>query len=179
MSKYILACCALLALAGCFTPKTKAAPDAAGPGPEGYYTVRSKGFVLQYKISEAHLLCILSGETTGWLALGLAPSSMMQDANFIIGYVQDGQGFIRDDFGTGRTGHASDVSLRGTDDVTLHAFEEKDGRTGLVFSLPLDSGDPFDRKLEPGQSYKVIFGAGPKDDFDSYHRSVAATTIQL
>lgn len=179
MLRSVILCLAVIALCGCSVTQTKAAPEDSGPSPEGYYTVRSKGFTLLYKISEDRLLCILSGATTGWLALGLAPSSMMRDANFIIGYVQDGQGFIRDDYGTEHTDHASDLSLGGNEDVELHAFDENGTETSLVFSLPLDSGDQFDRKLEPGMSYKVILGAGPKDDFDSYHRSVASATIKL
>ena len=179
MLRTITPCLALLALLGCGVTQSKSRPQDSGPSPEGYYSLKSKGFELQYKVDGEHLLCILSGATTGWIALGIAPSSMMKDANFIIGYVKDGQGFIRDDYGTEHTDHASDLSLRGTSDLTLHAYEEKDGRTGLVFSLPLDSGDMFDQALKPGNSYKVIFGAGPQDDFDSYHRSHASGTIKL
>ncbi len=179
MSRIILFGFALLLLLGCSTTQTKVQMTDAGPSPEGYYTVQSKEFSLQYKVVDAHLLCILEGPSTGWLAMGIAPTTMMRGADFIIGYVEEDTGYIRDDYGIEFTEHAADKSIGGTDDVTLLEYDESDGKTSLVFSIPLASGDTFDKELVPGNTYKVIFAAGPVDDFDSYHNKKAVSSITL
>lgn len=46
---------------------------------------------------------ILSAPTEGWVAVAFNPTEMMQGANFIIGYVQDGQVYIRNDYGNWHT----------------------------------------------------------------------------
>ena len=67
----------------------------------------------------------LTSPNTGWVAIGFNPSRMMKDADYIIGYVSDGELIIRDDYGTGNTKHASDNSVGGTQDVRPISGSEK------------------------------------------------------
>jgi len=150
------------------------------PDAEGYYSTQSGSFNLRYKVVPAGLLeCILSANTSGWLAVGFDPSSQMRDANFIIGNVISGTGFIRDDFGNSNSSHLPDTDLGGTNDVTLISASEADGVTTLRFTLPLNSGDQFDRLLNHGSSYPVIFASGAEEDPDSYHNALGAGTIKI
>jgi hypothetical protein len=150
------------------------------PVPEGYSSVEEEGITIQWKIEEQNLRIRMAGATTGWVAVGFDPSSRMRDANIIIGYVEDGQVFLRDEFGTGGTSHSPDEELGGNDDTEDAQGGEENGQTWLSFSIPLDSGDRYDRALAPGKSVKVILATGRNDDFGTYHgMKRAVVTLDL
>ncbi len=145
----------------------------------GYKIVMANDYTLKYKVEGANLHCILSAETNGWVAVGFAPTAQMKDANFIIGYVENGSAFINDEFGTSNTTHQSDNSLGGTDNLTNKTGSESGSMTTLEFIIPLNSGDTYDRTLMVGQSYPLIFAKGNGDDFTSMHTSFASATLNL
>ena len=158
--------------------------DPAGPsGAEGWNTYTTDGIEFQWRVENdgATLHVILSAPTTGWVAVGFNPSVMMKDANFIIGYVEDGTGYIRDDFGTGATTHEADTVLGGTSDVTLIDAGESGNRTEIDFSIPMSSGDQYDGVLSQGETYVILLAYGPSggDDFTSAHQFVRAVSLEL
>jgi len=179
--RFILFLCLCLAMVSCNTYKTE--PDLNPPTDtdiEGFYTINSGSFMFKYKSVENQILeCKLSGNTSGWLAIGFDPTELMKDANFIIGFVTDGIAVIRDDFGTTPYTHEPDTSLGGTDDVTLLTSSETSGTTSLHFQIPLNSGDSKDRILSLGNSYKVILASGSEDDFSSNHTQTATAYIAI
>jgi len=140
------------------------------------------GFTLRWATLEGGNLGIeLTGPTTGWVAVGFDPEQMMQGANLIIGYVESGTPSLRDDWGVALTSHASDVSLGGSDDVTVDGGSESGGETTIEFTIPLDSGDDYDNPMEPGSTYPVILARGPDgaDDFTTYHAFVTVAEIEI
>ena len=143
------------------------------PPLEGYSRVSGEdiSFDFQWKIEGENLSVQISAPTTGWVSIGFDPSKMMADANILIGYVSNGEVFLRDDFGDGQVKHSPDSKLGGGDHFTDLEGEEADGITRIRFAIPLDSGDSFDKPLERGKTYKIIYAYGPdgKDDFGSYH----------
>jgi len=148
--------------------------------PEGFSSASGGGITLQWKVEGENLRVRIAAATTGWVAVGFDPSSRMKDSNIIIGYVENGQVFLRDDFGTGQTSHGADVDLGGSDEITAADGSEEDGQTWLSFTIPLDSGDRYDRALEPGKSYTVNLASGRNDDFGTYHGTKrAVVSIQL
>ena len=146
---------------------------------DGYQISETKGIIFQWKIENEDIQIILSAPTTGWVAIGFDPSRMMKDADILIGYVKDGKVFMEDHFGAGYTKHKLDTDLGGTEDITIIDGYEIEKKTTLKFSIPLNSGDSFDSKLEKGEEYKVIFAYGKKDNFTSYHKVRASMTITL
>lgn len=163
-------------LAGCGS-------DAAGPSEEnGWKTYTTDGFTIQWRVEQENTLRLrLSAPTTGWVAVGFDPTLMMMDANFIIGYVQDGTGFLRDDFGTGVTTHQADTTLGGTHDATLIQASESGGRTELEFTIPMDSGDIYDTVLTRGATHVILLAYGPDGakDFTSPHQYAKAVALEL
>ena len=117
------------------------------------------------------LIVSVSAPTTGWVAVGFDPSAAMKDANIVIGYVADGQVFLRDDWGSGHTSHEPDTEMGGEDDITAASGEEAGGVTSITFTIPLDSGSPGDKALVPGTTYDVLVAYGPDsaDDFEGFH----------
>ena len=140
------------------------------------------GFTLRWATLEGGNLGVeLTGPTTGWVAVGFDPEMMMQGANLIIGYLESGTPSLRDDWGVATTSHASDVDLGGSDDVTVDGGSESGGETTIEFTIPLDSGDEYDKPLSPGNTYPVILARGPDgaDDFTTYHEFVTSVEIEI
>ncbi len=140
------------------------------------------GFTLRWATMPGDMLSVeLTGPTTGWVAAGFDPEMMMNGANLIIGYVSGSTPSLRDDYGVANTGHQSDTSLGGTDDVTVDGGSESGGETTIEFTIPLDSGDSYDKPLVPGSTYDVILARGPNgsDDFTTYHAFATSTTIEI
>ncbi|MCF7793298.1 MAG: hypothetical protein K9N09_05920 [Candidatus Cloacimonetes bacterium] len=154
-------------------------PNGGEPDTLGFVTASAAGITLKYKVDASDLHCILSANTNGWVAVGFDPTSMMQNANLIIGYVSGGNGNIRDDWGVGNTTHSSDISLGGTSDVTLISSSEVVGNTELEFKIPLNSGDQYDVALQLEQTYSIILAQGNDDDFDSYHSAAGYSEITI
>jgi len=171
-----MAVLAALAVFGCGSEASgeQAAP-VTGPG----NSISISDFRMEWSIEGSDIEITVSAPTTGWIAVGFEPSAAMKDANIIIGYVQSGELFIRDDWGDGHISHSADIDLGGSSDVTAVSGAEENGATEITFSIPLSSGDQYDRVLEQGGTYKVILAFGPDDgdDFQGYH--AWAETIEL
>ncbi|HPF33331.1 MAG TPA: DOMON domain-containing protein [Candidatus Sabulitectum sp.] len=138
-------------------------------------------FVLAWTIEDGSMTMTAQAPTTGWVAVGFEPTAAMKDADIIIGYVEDGTLFLRDDFGDGHISHSPDTELGGTDDVTGISGTEEGQITSISFSIPLDSGDGYDRQLTPGSTVKVILAYGPDgaDDFEGYHAWAETVEVEL
>ena len=138
---------------------------------------------LEYRVTDdsQSLEVKVTANTTGWVSAGFNPTTVMRNANIIIGYVSGTTASIRDDYGVSNTSHASDVGLGGTSDVTLIGGTESGGSTMLHFSIPLNSGDQYDRELQIGQSYPVILarGANNADNYSGMHADAGISTITL
>jgi len=134
-----------------------------------------------WKPEGENLNATVSAPTTGWVAVGFDPAVVMKDANLVIGYVEDGEVFIRDDYGDTLFGHDADVNGGGRDDVTNKQGKEEGGITEISFTIPLDSGDERDRKLVTGETHKVLFAYGPDgaDDFFTKHEVRTWTRLKI
>lgn len=153
------------------------AADSAG----GASSVQQEGFLLSWTVEGEEAVITMSAPTTGWVAAGFHTEGAMQNAQIAMGWV-DGDSFsLRDDFGTSFTTHAPDSSLGGTDDLVPVSGIEEDGRTTMVFRMPLDSGDPSDRILVPGEACRALiaYGNEGEDNFTSYHAWAAIVEIEI
>lgn len=159
-----------------------AALIVAPAGAQGWQELTVGGFTLQWATVAGDSLAVeVSAPTTGWVAVGFDPDSIMLGANIIIGYVSSGTPNLRDDYGWQVTGHRDDLLLGGTRDLTVDGGTESGGATEIRFTIPLDSGDAYDKALVPGNSYPVILAMGPAgaDDFSTQHQAVAVAQIDL
>ena len=147
----------------------------------GFSQVTVSDFQLQWKVEGDMLRVAAKAKTTGWIAVGFDPTQMMKDANIIVGYVENGEARIRDDYGNTTTSHQADLDAGGSSDVAELSGSEENGSTALSFVIPLVSGDDKDRALDPGKKYRVILAWGPdnSDDFDAYHAGRTGVDITL
>ena len=145
-----------------------------------YKSVEAIGMTFKWRIEGDWISILLTAPTTGWLAVGFDPTSIMKDADIYIGYVaDDGSVIVRDDFSTWFTSHEPDDSLGGTSDVRITGGEENENSTSISFAIPLDSGDKHDRILEEGRKHTVILAFGIDDDISARHRDRTKLEIVL
>lgn len=143
----------------------KGGPEASGAQAAGdFKRVEVGELQFDWMVDGEDLVIRMSGPTTGWVAIGFDPETAMQGANFLMGTVVNGEAVVRDDFGNGMFSHKSDVDLGGSSDITVISGSESEGKTTVEFSIPLDSGDAYDKALIPGESYRVIWAYGQSND---------------
>jgi PKD repeat protein len=116
----------------------------------------------------------------GWVALGFDPEFAMREANFIFGYVSEGETHVSDQYGVSSFTHTPDTDIGGTDDILEYAGSEVSGETIIEFRFPLDSGDSKDKPLNQGDSYTVLVAySSSADNFTSKHTAKGSITISL
>ena len=144
------------------------------------HEMEAKGVSFSWKVEGDTLHGKVSAKTKGWVAVGFNPSKKMKDANYIIGYVKDGEAKVADHFGNKATGHSSDEKLGGTSDVTLVGGSEDGGVTTIEFTIPVDSGDEYDSALSVDGDTVVLLAFGPdRDSLKPRHKNKATKTVNL
>lgn len=146
---------------------------------QGYKQIETIDMNFQWKISGSSIEMIVFAPADGWVGVGFDPQEFMKGANFVLGYVADGAAAIEDHYGNQLINHAKDTELGGTDDVTLISGVENSSGTTLRFSIPLDSGDEYDKPLTAGSTHKVVLAYGLADDFTTAHSETTRTTVEL
>jgi len=112
----------------------------------------------------------MAAKTTGWVAVGFDPEKAMSGANIIIGAVKKGKFKVEDHYADRKRGHSNDKKFGGKNDVLNPSGSEENGITTISFSFPLDTGDKYDKPINPAGMTKIMlaYGAG-KDSFKNRH----------
>ena len=171
--------------AGAAAPLPEGPPTLDGVLAEGEYAAvfrdEETGMELHWTIVGEKIYLGLRSPGSGWVAVGFAPEGpMMKGADILIGYVQNGEAFVEDNFADGPVNHKPDSELGGTDNV--EEFAGSEGADGTILELvrPLNTGDPYDRPLTPGEGeVTLLLAYAEKDDFISYHAKRASVTLDL
>ncbi|MBU2515644.1 DOMON domain-containing protein [bacterium] len=144
------------------------------------HEIKLKAMSFSWKIQQEQLLVKVTAATEGWVGIGFNPSTRMQDANFIIGYVKNGKVEVTDAFGVRPKEHVDDTSTNGRNDIISFSGNEEGGNTTIEFIIPLNSGDPADGKINVNDITTVLlaFGKG-QDDFHSRHRFRTKLEVNL
>ncbi|MBU1565622.1 MAG: DOMON domain-containing protein [Proteobacteria bacterium] len=144
------------------------------------YEVKDKNISFAWKVDGDKLAIKLSAKTEGWVGIGFNPSKDMKDANFILGYVKDGEAKISDEFGDSESSHSLDEKLGGTTDVTLVGGTEAGGMTTVEFTMPLKPTDKHDSVMNVNGDTIVLlaYGAG-RDSFKTKHTYRTTLKVNL
>ncbi len=148
---------------------------------DGYKYITTEDLEFKWKIEADNIKVKMSAPTTGWVAVGFDPSRVMKDADYVFGYVENGELTISDQFGTGAFSHKADTEIGGTNDIVTASGSEASGRTTLEFVIPLNSGDEYDVVLDPDQQHTVLFAYGPDgaDNFSKKHSFRSKVNLQF
>ena len=154
--------------------------DGAIGSTEYAHSTEIAGVEVYWANDATYLRVGLAAPATGFVAIGFDPVRRMEGANFILGYVKDGKGYFRDDFGTESTAHTADVDRGGVENIVSSAGAEWADQTILEFIIPLDSGDAMDKRLVPGNTYTVLLAYHDlMDGFTTRHSRRGSGEIQL
>ena len=148
---------------------------------DGFKQIESIDMLFKWRVQGDTLEMKVTAPGTGWIAVGFDAETIMKGADYIIGYVADGEGVIQDNYGHTEFGHKLDIELGGTDNVTLITVSESaEAGTMMHFSIPLDSGDQYDKKLVPGQKHRGQLAYHQlNDDFVSRHSNRIEIEVEL
>jgi hypothetical protein len=154
--------------------------DGAIGATEYLHSTEIAGVEVYWTNDATYLRIGLVAPGTGFVAIGFDPVRRMEGANFILGYVEDGKAYFRDDFGIESTAHMADVDRGGVNNIVSSAGAEWTDRTILEFIIPLDSGDEMDKPLVPGGTYTVLLAYHDlQDGFTTRHSRRGSGQIQL
>ncbi len=132
-------------------------------------SITVKGIIFTWNIDGEYLYGTLISKNSGWVAIGIDPKNMMEEADFTIAYIDNDEVYIRDDYGSWLTSHASDIELGGTDDVEIISGIETNEGTTIKFRKKLNTGDEYDKTYAHGQEVVVLLAASNTDSFDAMH----------
>lgn|GEM_PF-693127 len=147
----------------------------------GEYTeVKKLGdYEIHWLSDNEYIYIAMKAETTGWVALGIQPGSMMKDADIILGFVKNGKAEVADHFSTGIYGpHSLDTEFGGTDDIIEFGGQEMGGYTTIEFKRLLNTGDKYDMQLSNGVN-KIIWSYGLDDQSTEKHVSRGYAEIDI
>jgi hypothetical protein len=150
-------------------------------GSNGYdHKIAVENIVFELKLSGEILHIRLAAKTEGWVGIGFNPSKRMKDANFIIGYVKEGNVTVTDHYGTTERQHEKDTKLGGQMNIGDIAGKEENGVTEITFSIPLNSAGPKDRPIWTDKDNTVLlaYGAG-RDSFTAKHQFKTALKVNI
>lgn len=137
---------------------------------------KSTGMELHFLVGPVLLYVGLEAPGTGWLAVGFDAQLGMAGANIVIAAVSGGELVIEDHYGSSRTSHRKDE----INHVLFAAGREDPAGAKVEFAIPLESGDPQDRPLAKGGTYRVILAyQKSSDSFRTRHTRRATLELVL
>ena len=142
-----------------------------GLAADGYdHTITADQMEFAWKLAGDTIQIQLSAKTDGWVGIGFNPTTRMKDANFIIGYVKDGEVTVTDHYGTTERQHEKDTKAGGERHVDNISGKEENGLTEIAFTIPVNSGGPKDRPIWTNKENTILLahGAG-RDSFRTKH----------
>ena len=138
---------------------------------EYQHSLKLKNMNVSWRLDKDKVHFYLSAKTTGWVALGVGPEKVMQGANIIIGAVKKGKVRIQDHYADKKRSHKSDGKLGGDSHIINPYGREKDGVTVISFTLPLDTGEKWDKALKKKGMNRMMFAYGTgRDSFLAGHK---------
>jgi len=133
----------------------------------------SDDYKLFWRYEDDKVVIGMKAKTLGWVSFGIySPGkNKMDQADIMIGYVDNaGETKMFDMFSTSPIGpHPDDVSLGGTNDISVFTGLEIDGYTTIEFQRRMITGDKYDLPFPDSGSIKYIIGYGSKDDIMTPH----------
>lgn len=148
-------------------------------GADYQHSLTAEKITFDWTVDGENLAVRLSAPTEGWVAVGFNPVKQMQGANIVLGYVKKGKVKVFDEIGTKPNQHAKDDKKGGADNVTLVGGAEENGTTTIEFTIPLNSGDETDGKIDPAADTVVILAFGERDSRKMGHKKEATVTVNL
>lgn len=129
-----------------------------------------RSFEVYWKNDAQYLYMAMKSKTLGWIAVGFEPTDWMKDADIVLGYVNDGNVSVQDQYSTGNYGpHVTDTELGGTNDILEYGGRAENGYTVIEFKRKMNTGDKYDKAFVPGQAVPIIWSLADSDSTEVRH----------
>lgn len=150
-------------------------------GADSWSEKHAGDYTLRWRVDGPALEVELEAPTAGYVAVGFDGGYLMQNADIILCCVTGKGAMARDDYGVAAESHQSDTVLGGTQDVSGVGGSESSGSTCVSFTIPMDSGDEWDKELTRGATCQVVLftSAEGSDDFSSAPGGLVQTSIVI
>jgi hypothetical protein len=146
---------------------------------DDFKTIQVSDMSFSWKVSGKNLQVKVIAPVKGWVGVGFDPESDMLGANFILGYFVNNRLICEDHYGVSAFSHKKDSELGGKDNILEMLGRQNKQRTEIGFTIPLDSGDKYDKPLVPGKTYKILLAYGLLDKIIFKHIHRYSTNIIL
>ncbi len=133
-------------------------------------TTTVDGISFTYTIEDDNLMCTLEARTNGWVGVGFNDKNSIVHSDLLLFNVINGKVTSTDLYVKGVGNPRKDSDLGGENTIKLLSGIEKNGLTSVKFSIPLQSGDPFDFEHRLNDTYWLILAYSVEDDFGHHSR---------
>ncbi|XP_013388237.1 DBH-like monooxygenase protein 1 homolog [Lingula anatina] len=117
--------------------------QATSTGSDGFthsIVLKEDAYHLLWKFDDLSITFEAQVKTTGYVGLGFSPSGGMSSADIVLGWVKDGQAYLKDSYAISKDAPKTDDNQ----DVELLSGSENGTFTTLRFRRKLDTCDPRD-----------------------------------
>jgi len=141
-----------------------------------FQSVTAVGMTFEWRTEGPHLRGRMTAPTTGWVTVGFNSRDELAGSKLVMGYVS-GDRVVVEEHIADPPDHRPKTELGGHHAISDVTGYERDGATTIEFLLELDSGDPVDVSLRPGQRYHLTMAWSHEDDL--YHHSARRTAVEI
>lgn len=139
--------------------------------------VTKNGMTVSWYFGDKEIHFEMSAPTNGWVTVGFNESSGTKNAYLLMGHIVKGEANVVEHF-TQSVGNYSPIpDLGGTVLVRNVSGKEKNEKTSLKFSLPIDKATEYQKKIIEGEEYHMILAYSVDDDFQ--HHSIMRTSVEI
>ncbi|OHD67434.1 MAG: hypothetical protein A2W19_03125 [Spirochaetes bacterium RBG_16_49_21] len=152
----------------------------AGKGDPGYtYKITIEKMQFNWIIEDKNLRVKLKAQTAGWVGIGFSPTKGMKDANFVLGFVENGVATVSNQHGTAPTLHMKNIDLGGANHVMNPSGAEKNNETEISFAFPFSTGDELDRPIIVNGDTSILLAYGQAKQLAQVHLFRAKLKVNL
>ncbi|MBN1837756.1 MAG: hypothetical protein JW820_18000 [Spirochaetales bacterium] len=135
-------------------------------GADEYPNTLSRGdgsYLLAWRVQGRLIHLGISARTEGWVGLGIDPIVVLDNADFLYGWIDpSGVVQVRDARSLGSRGPiVEDVSRGGSNDILAYGGSRQEGRTVIELVRLLDTGDQQDAPIHPEGGNRILWAYGP------------------
>lgn len=136
----------------------------------GQQTLTIQGMTFTYRVDENVLYGSLQAETKGWVGVGFnAENSIVGSDLYLFNIVNDKASGV-DLYVKSAGNPLKDIELGGKSTFRILEATEGKKNTRVQFTIPLNSGDPYDFIHKVGEQYWIILAYSVADEFGHHSR---------
>lgn len=145
----------------------------------GFKEITAGKMSFQWKIDGKKLSGILTAPAAGWVGIGFHPTDGMKDASYVIGAADKDKWKVENHYGTSKSKHEKNADLGCKEVVENGAAEDKDGKTTIRFTIPLDFEDKCTKPIAVDKDVPIILAYSNRDSFKTKHPEVFVGSLNL